>query len=107
MANEINVGMYIDWDDYQNQLNWFKPIEPPQLLPKDILKGSRMISGEEAERHILNAITRPSMYSHSNRTNQLMMPNAMLGATSATASQITWSRSYSTFAASTIWPGLR
>lgn len=93
------------WNELANNLNWFKPSSPPQLLPKDILKGSRMISGEEAENQILNAITRPSFYSHSTNSQQWMQLNAM-GGTTATASQIAWSNnmftSYATTATSWI-----
>jgi len=73
--------MYIDWDDNYNQLNWFKPSEPPQLLPKDILKGLRVISGDEADRQILNAVTRPT---------QVTMHSTLGGTSSSWGAIVAW-----------------
>lgn len=43
-------------DEWYDNLNWFKPTEPPQLLPRDILIHARMFSGAEVERQITKHI---------------------------------------------------
>lgn len=69
MASEITLGIRMDWDNLSNKLNWFKPTAPQQLLPRDILKQARMLSGEEVDREVSKAVGK--------------QPNATMGSTSS------------------------
>jgi len=94
MANEIGIKV---------ALNWFTPKEPDPLLPKDLLRNSKKIQGEEAEAQILQAVKnyRGSMYSHATSTHGFP---AQMGSGTAAGPWAGWTASsYITTAASTNW----
>lgn len=83
VANELSIGVklaYGNWDDNYNNMNWFKPVSPPQLLPKDLLQNSRMISGDEVDKQINKVLggvtsTSPSLFKPSDTFTPVNMMN--------------------------------
>lgn len=91
-------------------MNWFTPIDRPQLLPKDLLNYARKVPKDEAEKQIRDAVKKSSLYSHYNQTNVTLgltssasWPTQPTGITFSTTSWPAYSNSGTTLNYVTSW----
>lgn len=49
-------AIYANAQQKEETMNWYSPLDAPQLLPKDLLQHARKFTKDEAEKNILDTI---------------------------------------------------